>query len=141
MPKHDDTALPADLLRLLAERAGRPALGRREPDNAPVYALLAIEARRLMLQAQRAVDAFTAAAVEARKPPRCGARRCGNLIEVKPTGRPAEYCSEPCRVAERRARGMRRPVPRETSAVSGQPLLEFPDADSALTQDQTLRAE
>lgn len=141
MPTHDDTALPADLLRFLAERAGRPALGRREPDNAPVYALLAIEARRLMLQAQRAAAAFTAAAVEARKPPRCGARRCGNLIEVKPTGRPAEYCSEPCRVAERRARGMRQYVLREPGAASRRPAGEFPDAGSEPTQDQTLRAE
>ena len=131
MRNTDPTAIPADLLRLLAERAGSPALGRREPDNAPVYALLAIEARRVMLQAERAVAAFTAAAVEARKPPRCGARRCGNPIVVKATGRPAEYCSEPCRVAERRARGMAQYVPRETSAASGRPAAEFPDTVSA----------
>lgn len=103
MPTPHDTAIPSDLLRLLADRAGRPALGRREADNTAVYAELAIGARRLALQAQRAADLLSAAAAESRIPPRC---RCGNPLAVRETGRPAEYCSDRCRRAAGRARSL-----------------------------------
>lgn len=97
---------PPDLLALVHARSGNPRRRQRLPDNAPMLAAMAIEARRVARQAQLLAEELSAAAARCRKP---ACKRCGKPLTVRETGRPPEYCGDTCGRGARRSRSAETP--------------------------------
>ena len=111
MRTHDDTALSADVVRLVHARAGNPAEQRRPVDNGPALDAMRVAALEVAREALRLADRLSGmvAACDGQ-----GCAWCGARLVVRETGRTREYCDDRCRKASGRARPAGVEVPRET---------------------------